>query len=280
MPNQPLVSIGLLSYNRPEYLRRSLESLTGQTYKNIEIVLSDNCSTDEDVDKVAREFSEKDSRIIYIRQATNIGPSKNFQFVIEHSTGKYYMWATDDNWYDSNFISELVALLERDRNVVFAFCDYEAIGPDKIKITSYPDFLPILKKFVSNSQIMNLVKFIFQIECTGKCNLFYSIYRTDIIKSYDLESAYKKYGYWGHDNLIAFYILCKGHLALSDKLLFKITANNEKTCIIDYPEGESMAINQYLNSYYDIINSNFTGYKKYLLKAFVWLRIKFFAAIS
>ena len=67
----PLVSVGIPTFNRPDGLRRTLECITNQTYKNLEIIVSDNCSPGPETEAVVREFMAKDRRIQYYRQENN-----------------------------------------------------------------------------------------------------------------------------------------------------------------------------------------------------------------
>ena len=79
---RPLVSVGVMTYNRPEGLRQTLECITTQTYPNLEIIVSDNCSDGQETHTVVRSFMDKDSRIRYYRQKTNLGACGNFKFVL------------------------------------------------------------------------------------------------------------------------------------------------------------------------------------------------------
>ena len=108
MKEKPLVSVGIPTYNRPEGLRRTLECITGQTYQNIEIIISNNCSPDPRVEEVILEFQKKDKRIQYFKQVENIF-GKNFPFVLEKSKGVYFMWAADDDEWESFHIERLMA---------------------------------------------------------------------------------------------------------------------------------------------------------------------------
>ena len=94
---QALVSIGIPTYNRPDGLRRTLEYITNQTYKNIEVIVSDNCSPGNDVRSIVNKFVEHDSRIKFYQQETQTGVNNNFKFVFRESCGQYFMWAADDN---------------------------------------------------------------------------------------------------------------------------------------------------------------------------------------
>lgn len=99
----PLVSIGIPTYNRANsYLKHALRSAINQTYKNIEIIVSDNCSPDN-TESVVREFN--DPRIRYYRQKENIGSLNNSNFCLEQSQGIYFLMLFDDDLVDNDFIS-------------------------------------------------------------------------------------------------------------------------------------------------------------------------------
>jgi glycosyltransferase involved in cell wall biosynthesis len=99
----PLVSIGIPTYNRASsYLKQALQSAVHQTYKNIEIIVSDNCSSD-DTESVVRAFN--DPRIRYYRQPNNIGALNNRNFCLQQSQGKYFLFLCDDDLIDEDFIS-------------------------------------------------------------------------------------------------------------------------------------------------------------------------------
>ena len=98
----PLVTIGIPTYNRANsYLRQALESAVKQTYPNIEIVVSDNCSTD-DTETLVKYF--EDPRIRYFKQTENIGAYKNFNFCLHQAHGKYFLILSDDDLVDHDFI--------------------------------------------------------------------------------------------------------------------------------------------------------------------------------
>ncbi|NES18735.1 MAG: glycosyltransferase family 2 protein [Symploca sp. SIO3E6] len=102
--DQPLVSIGIPTYNRPQGLRRALESVIKQTYQNLEIIVSDNCSTKTETEMVVREFMKKDERIQYFRQEENIGLFYNKKFIFEVSHGEYFTWLCDDDERSPEYI--------------------------------------------------------------------------------------------------------------------------------------------------------------------------------
>jgi glycosyltransferase involved in cell wall biosynthesis len=121
---EPLVSVIIPTCNRPDYLRVALRSVVAQTYKNLEIIVQDNASLSDPADLVAG-FGNR--RIPLYRNATNIGLRGNFLAGYVRATGKYVTTLSDDDVWHPDFLEWLVAALERDDDLVLAFCDHEVI---------------------------------------------------------------------------------------------------------------------------------------------------------
>jgi glycosyltransferase domain-containing protein len=111
--SEPLVTIGLPTFNRPEGLRKCLEHLIQQDYPSLDIIISDNCSTDVKVQHVIQEYAAKDSRIRPFRQEVNIGLEENFNFTFNMAKGDLFMWMSDDDYFDCNYISACVKFLQQ-----------------------------------------------------------------------------------------------------------------------------------------------------------------------
>ena len=107
---RPLVSIGLPVFNGAGRIAVTIEGLLAQTHQNFELIISDNCSTDE-TEKICRNYAAQDRRIKYFRQAQNIGATLNFKFVLEQAKGKYFFWAACDDTRSSDFVEVNVAFL-------------------------------------------------------------------------------------------------------------------------------------------------------------------------
>lgn len=123
----PLVSVGLPVYNGMPYLTFSLSSLVAQDYPNLEIIVCDNCSTDETFN-VCQEFSQRSLKIKYYKNSENIGAERNFEKVLQLSKGKYFMWAAHDDIWASSYITKCVEVLERYPSVVIACTDVAFIN--------------------------------------------------------------------------------------------------------------------------------------------------------
>ena len=115
----PLVSIGVPTYNRVAGMRRAVESVLAQTYTNWELLISDNASTDDTAEEVAR-LAASDERISVVTQPRNLGPTGNFNQVLTGRRGDYVLIVADDDWIAPNYLEECVGLLERDPSVAVA----------------------------------------------------------------------------------------------------------------------------------------------------------------
>ena len=96
--NQPLVSVVMTTYNGEQYLEAQLESLIAQSYKNIEIIICDDFSTDGTKD-VIKEFAAADKRISYFFNEVNLGVNKNFEQGFLKAKGDFIAISDqDDIW--------------------------------------------------------------------------------------------------------------------------------------------------------------------------------------
>jgi glycosyltransferase involved in cell wall biosynthesis len=101
-----LVTIGLPVYNGAAFLDAALASLSRQTFKDMEILISDNASTDETPDIISR-WASQDSRIRYHRQPHNIGVVANFQWVLDNTQSRWFAYAAYDDLWSQNFVQSL-----------------------------------------------------------------------------------------------------------------------------------------------------------------------------
>ncbi|MFA7245496.1 MAG: glycosyltransferase family 2 protein [Candidatus Magasanikbacteria bacterium] len=213
--SQKLVSVGIPTYNRPEGLKRVLECITNQSYKNLEIIVSDNCSSYSEVVEVLLEFSAKDKRIKYFIQKENKGVSFNFDFVLKKATGEYFMWASDDDEWENNFIEVCVNLLEENKNAGVAFSNIVNIDSFNHIVRTYPSF----KKFTIKNNFFRIIKYVLDPEILGKANIIYGLYRIDVCKmAWNICPLNEK---WGSDMAFVLATLSRFHMCIDDRILFK-----------------------------------------------------------
>jgi hypothetical protein len=109
-----LVTIGIPAYNRPGGLERTLRSVLAQDHPEVEVLVSDDASPDAAVQEVALQFASADARVRVIRQPHNLGHAGNYQFVLEAARGEYFMWLSDDDWIDPDYVGRCLAALRAD----------------------------------------------------------------------------------------------------------------------------------------------------------------------
>jgi glycosyltransferase involved in cell wall biosynthesis len=126
MNDQPLVSVCTTFKTAERYIYRVLESVLRQTYANVELVVVDNVSEDGSADVVKR-YAAKDSRVVYVRNETDIGFPESLKKSFELARGKFVMMIGADDWLAKDYIEEGVKAFE-------AFPDAAGIIPRLITL--------------------------------------------------------------------------------------------------------------------------------------------------
>ena len=116
------VSIGLPVYNGEDFLKYAIDSLLSQTFRDFELIISDNASTDT-TPKICQEYVLRDKRIRYIRQNKNMGALWNFNFVLKQSNKEYFIWVSSDDKLHPEFLEKNIDILEKNKNVVCSIGD-------------------------------------------------------------------------------------------------------------------------------------------------------------
>ena len=116
----PIVSIGVPVYNAEKYLRASLDSLLAQTFRDFEIVISDNGSTDATLE-ICREYAERDPRVRYVHNDVNRGLVWNHLRVQDLARGRFFMFGPQDDWFAPEYVEHCVAALEADPGVSYVY---------------------------------------------------------------------------------------------------------------------------------------------------------------
>jgi glycosyltransferase involved in cell wall biosynthesis len=142
MSGQPLVSIGLPVYNGEAFVERAIDALCAQDYEQLEIVISDNGSTDN-TPKICRAAAERDERIVFLESSINRGASWNFGRVVHAAHGRYFKWAACDDLVRPTFVSTCVAELEADPGAVLCYPRTSLIDEDDNPVDDFADDLAL-----------------------------------------------------------------------------------------------------------------------------------------
>jgi glycosyltransferase involved in cell wall biosynthesis len=130
------VSIGLPIYNGERYVKHSVESLLAQTYRDLEVIISDNASTDG-TERICRELASRDSRVRYCRTDKNSGASINFNRVFAMATGEYFKWAAHDDVCATEFLARCVGVLDEHPDVVLCYPRATIIDESGARVEDY-----------------------------------------------------------------------------------------------------------------------------------------------
>lgn len=120
------VSIGMPVFNDKAFLESAINSILSQSFTDFELIISDDCSTDGS-QNICKQYVLKDARVSYIRQEKNIGISKNMEFLLSKASGRYFMWAANDDKWDKDFIKILKNNLDSNPLAISSFCIYSQI---------------------------------------------------------------------------------------------------------------------------------------------------------
>ncbi len=123
------VTVGVPVYNGAAFLEKCLACLRDQTYRDIEVLVYDNCSTDA-TPEIAQRFCAADPRFRYYRQPENKGGLRNFLELLEAAKTPFFMWRAHDDTSDPNWIETLVTLLLEHPDRDIAVSRVESALPD------------------------------------------------------------------------------------------------------------------------------------------------------
>lgn len=212
---EPLVSVGLPVHNGAAFLAEALDGLLTQEYSRLEILVSDNASTDG-TQEIAEDYASRHENILYRRSPENIGALANFHLVLEGAAGDYFMWAAHDDLRDPPFVDAMVSRLERDPAAVLAFCNFDNVDEQGDSIRGYPFIHELFGQGSVRSRLERLIWFE---ECMGKANLVYGLHRTEVLRSCGGLRGYG-HGDWGIDYLLVYRLAVHGHFVFDERALF------------------------------------------------------------
>lgn len=200
LPSPP-VSIGLPVYNGAFFLDDALRSLQQQTFRDFELIISDNASTDGTA-AICERHAQGDARIRYVRQATNIGAMGNFRYVLEQARGRHFMWAACDDVWDPQWVEQL-------HRRVAGGAHEAAVGQVvHMDSASQPlDHVATGRVFdYQGGRLARRLKFFVEFEGTGKANVFYALFDRRLLAQLPVEG-------YVHDYHLIFAFLGLGRVA-------------------------------------------------------------------
>lgn len=120
------VSIIMPAYNAARFIRESLDSVLAQTYKEWELLVVDDCSSDS-TREIVREYVTRDPRVILFELPVNSGPAQARNFALEKATGRYIAFLDSDDLWVPNKIERQLKFM-REGRLAFAFTSYRRVS--------------------------------------------------------------------------------------------------------------------------------------------------------
>lgn len=158
--SEPLISIIVITYNSSEYLLETLESAKAQTYRNIELVISDDCSTDDTVALCKTWLRENKSRFTaakLIESEVNTGTSANSNRGLSHSTGVWTKFIAGDDFLLPECISENIEFAKR-TNAEFICSKMKTLENGKLNEPEHRRIQQIITTYSRKNQIKQMLR--------------------------------------------------------------------------------------------------------------------------
>lgn len=121
--NESLVSVITPTFNSERFIKKTIESILSQSYKNVELIIVDDCSTDNTI-SIIKSFSDK--RIVLIENKENMGAAYSRNIAIKHANGEYIAFLDGDDLWDSTKLEKQIAFMEIN-NFSFTYTNYDII---------------------------------------------------------------------------------------------------------------------------------------------------------
>jgi glycosyltransferase involved in cell wall biosynthesis len=174
MTPAPRVSVGVPVYNGERFLALTLDSLLAQTYRDFEIIIGDNASTDR-TEEICRAYAAQDARVRYVRHEQNLGLARNYMRLVDLARGEFFRWAAADDLSAPEALGACVAALDREPLAVLAYPKTTLIDEFGEVIQDYEDNLDL--PFSQPS-----VRFRMVLSRLALCNAALGLMRTSVLR--------------------------------------------------------------------------------------------------
>jgi glycosyltransferase involved in cell wall biosynthesis len=179
---RPRLSIGLAVYDGEQFIRHAIDSLLGQTYRDFNLIISDNGSRDQ-TEAICREYAERDPRVHYHRNAVNRGLAWNVNRVAELADAEYFKWAAHDDICAPSMVERCIDMLDRTPSAVLCYTDAIIIDESGREVLNYEDRCEAISDNAHERFQIALNNF-------GLSNTLYGVIRTDALRSTRMLGAY------------------------------------------------------------------------------------------
>lgn len=170
------IDVLLATYNGEKYLKEQIDSILNQTFQNINLIVSDDCSKD-DTKRILENYAKKDKRVILYFQKKNLGVVKNIEFLLQQVKSEFYMLADQDDIWLPEKIQKSYETMEKE-NAALVFGDLEVVDANLNTIyPSFGDYMLLNKKI---NKYLNSIKLNYLYNCITGCTI---LAKTETIKN-------------------------------------------------------------------------------------------------
>ena len=212
---RPLVSIGMPLHNAGRHLAEALDSLLAQDYRDLELIISDNASTDT-TESICRDYSARDSRISYQRTESNQGAVWNFNRVFEVAKGDYFMWAAHDDIRAPRFVTRCVDALEASADAVLCCTGVGFIDEDGRDIEPWVELVRPVGR-TRGARVGEIARARYWLDIYG------------LMRRSTLGQTRLAQPVWGFDVVVVMEMCMRGRVLLVPERLFYYRADPKKT---------------------------------------------------
>lgn len=188
---QEKVDILMATYNGEKYVKEQIDSILNQTYKNIQLIISDDCSTDK-TKEILKQYEQNDKIKIFY-QEKNLGYIKNFEFLLKNVQSNLYMLSDQDDIWKKEKIEKSVEKL-KEENFDLVFSDLEVV--DENLNTIYESFNKYMKLERKIKRCIGNYKLQYLYNCITGCTILSKKELLDKILPIPSNSKYMLHDYW------------------------------------------------------------------------------------
>jgi len=188
---KPRVSVGIPVYNGEDFLSFALDSVLAQTFRDFELLICDNASTDR-TPQICLAYASREARIRYFRNEKNLGIAMNQNRLSRLATGEYFAWVAHDDGCAPEYLARCVEILDQNPDVVVCYSKTQDIGEDGLpigrdnphRVNEVPS-----EKLASDSLFLRQ-RFHDLIQLNHQCEPDYGLIRMEVLKKTGLHGRY------------------------------------------------------------------------------------------
>jgi len=197
-----LLTIGIPVYNEEKYLAKTIESALNQSFTDFRLIISDNCSQDKSY-VIAKEYSERDSRIEVIRHPKKISIVDNGKCSLDASDTKYFVWLGGHDIFLKEYLEKAIEVLENNPDIVMAYPKTLSIDKDDVVMGTFDSNIDTIG-LSRREKLFKVARELF------RCTSVHGVFRTAILKKLPFENII------GGDHLFLFMATLYGDIHMME----------------------------------------------------------------